>query len=345
MLETWNLKEGHKSQKQTIKKIIKYPGLCALELPSFKSPFVLLSPQLHDAPLSASRPLGPGCCGGVRQLLTQAWCSFCRFRAEHWFRLRGAHWADLLPLWHSRWPGPWGRGPCACCHVLHGGDSGGAAVCWPLEEVPWHWNWDDHHQSRQVRTSSFEWPPSKDRGQSWSCYTASFRLVVVGSISEAKDRCICISYTWTAWQRDLGLSVILPFFLQGPLEPQSLPLSQAFSVHKCTSVNTGGLWCATAKPISRASVAGPSNLFNRKSLFPSNRLHLLRHLKQPDTFVRILFLIRIGLGLSSVPRSLVHCFLSWAWDYYKALMATWWKLLQSYLCSIIKVFKTQFLLK
>lgn len=38
MLEMQNLKDGCKSQKQTIKEIIKYPECCALELPSFKSP-------------------------------------------------------------------------------------------------------------------------------------------------------------------------------------------------------------------------------------------------------------------------------------------------------------------
>lgn len=75
-----------------------------------------------------------------------------QIRAEHRFRLRGAHWADFLLADLHAWPGPWGCRPRACHHVFHGRDSGGATMCWPLEEVPWHWNWDDYHQSRQVRT-------------------------------------------------------------------------------------------------------------------------------------------------------------------------------------------------
>lgn len=82
-------------------------------------------------------------------------CSLFRFWAEHWIRLRGAHRADLLLLRRSRWSGVWFCRPSACCHVYHGGDSGGVTMCWPLEEVPWYWNGDDHHQSRQV--SMFLW--------------------------------------------------------------------------------------------------------------------------------------------------------------------------------------------
>lgn len=81
--------------------------------------------------------------------------SLFRFWAEHWVGLRGAHWADLLLLQHSHWPGFWWCRPSACCHVYHGGDSGRVTMCWSLEEVPWYWNGDDHHQSRQVRM--FQW--------------------------------------------------------------------------------------------------------------------------------------------------------------------------------------------
>lgn len=165
MLETQNLKDGHKSPKQTIKKIIKYPECCALELPSFKPSFVhpLPTPLCPQPNLPSFRAMVAGGSSAVSHLKLD--CLFCRFRAKHWFRLWGAHWAYFLLLWHSHWLGPWCCRPCACSHVFHGRNSGGAAVCWPLEEVPWYWNWDDYHQSRQVRTRSFECPDSKNGEQ------------------------------------------------------------------------------------------------------------------------------------------------------------------------------------
>ena len=168
MLETWNPKEDRKSQKQTThtKNTLStvhwsFPALSLLLLP--------LSPP-HRAPHLASIFLRPGAWGESAVSHLRLNYLFCRFRAEHRFRLRGAHWADFLLLWHSRWPGPWCCRPCACRHVFHGRDSGGATMCWPLEEVPWHWNWDDYHQSRQVRTipliARFEDQENKLR----SCY-------------------------------------------------------------------------------------------------------------------------------------------------------------------------------
>lgn len=152
MLETRDLKEGRKSQKQTIKKIIKYPECCALELPASS---LLLFTLLHSIPQSPSFRTRGGGSSAVSHLRLN--CLFCRFWAEHWFRLGGAHWENLLLLQRSRWPGLRCRRPCACCHVLHGRDPGGAAMCWPLEEVPWHWDWNDHHQSGEVRMSFFGW--------------------------------------------------------------------------------------------------------------------------------------------------------------------------------------------
>lgn len=66
MLETRNLKEGRKSQKQTIKKKknkIKYPERCALELPSFKSPVVHPSPCFIVAPTLPPSFRAPGVWG------------------------------------------------------------------------------------------------------------------------------------------------------------------------------------------------------------------------------------------------------------------------------------------
>lgn len=192
------------------------------------------SPPLHSAtlPTSIFQGWGVGGCPAVSHPRLDG--VFCRFWAEHGFRLGGAGWADFLLLWHARWPGP---GCCrrrACCHGFHGGDPGGAAVRWPLEAVPWHWDWDDHHQSGQVRTRSFEWPHLKNRGQSRSCSISSFHLSVVGSTGEASHvhSCFCI---WTSWRNDLVFSVTLPFFSKGHWNLNHLYPHKHFCLHMCYS--------------------------------------------------------------------------------------------------------------
>lgn len=185
------------------------------------------SPPLHSAALPTSIAQGRdvGGCPTVSHPRLDG--VFCRFWAEHWFRLGGAGWADFLLLWHARWPGP---GCCrrrACCYGFHGGDPGGAAVRWPLEAVSWHWDWDDHHQSGQVRTRSFERPHLKNGGQSRSCSTSSFHLLVVGSTGEAKVTC---THAFASGHLDEAILCFLwlCYFFQGPLKLHSPLSSQTF---------------------------------------------------------------------------------------------------------------------
>lgn len=138
MLETQSLKSGYKShQKKTLKKIhtpYKRPLCFSLALPVLTFLFPPLTPHTVG-----------------RTEVSYLASLLCRLRTEHWVRHRGAGRKDILLIWLPFWPYIWWLRPSASSTFIHGRDPGRAAVCGPLEEISWHWDRDDHHESRQVR--------------------------------------------------------------------------------------------------------------------------------------------------------------------------------------------------
>ena len=153
---------------------------------------------------------------------------------------------------------------------------------------------------------------------------------MVGGLGEAKAT--PIHFSASGYLDKMLFLCLLDFaiFLQGSLKPKSPLPSQTFSACKCTR----DPWYITVKQqITKASVTSPTSVFKRKSL------HLLRHLNQPDIFVRILFLVKFGLGAFLELCWLILCVLLLAWYYH--FNGTCWKLFQNGLGRIIKVLKTQ----
>lgn len=141
MLETQSPKSGYKSQKPIYIYIYLHIHIY-IYLP-YKRPLYY---SLTLLVLTSFLPLTID-----RTELSYLASLLFRLRTEHWVRHRSAGRKDILLIWLPFWPYIWWLRPSASSTFIHGRDPGRAAVCGPLEKISWHWDRDDHHESRQVR--------------------------------------------------------------------------------------------------------------------------------------------------------------------------------------------------